>query len=107
MDLGNPPGKQHSYGDAINWESLLQNTDDEKDLCLVTDDGDYRSVLNDERLNEYLLREWKEDKKGELKFYRRLSAFFKDNYPDIELRRQRRKPSSRSSPPAGHSPERI
>lgn len=84
MDVGNPPGKDRSLGDAINWESLLQAAKDE-DLYLITDDKDYCSPLNEERFSEYLAREWADRKKSEVKFYKRLSAFFKEQFPDIKL----------------------
>ena len=32
---GNPPGKESSIGDAINWEGLLSEIDDSKDIYFV------------------------------------------------------------------------
>ncbi|WP_264543045.1 MULTISPECIES: PIN domain-containing protein [Flavobacterium] len=61
-DIGNPPGKDKSYGDAINWESLLEDASDYEDLFFISDDKDYYSKLNDKKFNEYLLKEWKEKK---------------------------------------------
>ena len=44
-DVGNPPGKKDSLGDAINWEWLLEQEiefwDDE--LIIISADGDYES----------------------------------------------------------------
>jgi hypothetical protein len=40
LDLGNPPGKDASYGDAVNWESLLDVVPDGEDLLFVTGDLD-------------------------------------------------------------------
>src|SRR5258708_10453321 len=37
MKLGNPPGKDGSHGDAINWETLLAQMP-KQDLFLITDD---------------------------------------------------------------------
>lgn len=84
-DIGNPPGKDKSYGDAINWESLLENVPEHQDLYFISDDKDYYSKLNDKNFNDYLLKEWKEKKSSELYYFRRLTDFFKEHYPDIEI----------------------
>lgn len=39
--LGNPPGKRGSLGDALNWEALLEATDPGEPLHFVTDDNDF------------------------------------------------------------------
>lgn len=85
MDVRNPPGKDGSLGDAINWEALLESVPDEEKLYLVADDKDYYSVLDDSKLKEFLIDEWQETKNEEVQFYRRLSQFFKEHYPDIKL----------------------
>lgn len=85
MSVGNPPGKRGSLGDAINWEALLENVPDEEDLYLIADDRDYFSVLDENRPKEFLIREWKEKKKADVFFYRRLAPFFKEHYPEIKL----------------------
>jgi hypothetical protein len=59
IEVGNPPGKKGSLGDALNWESLLRNVPEGEDLYLVADDQDYRGSLNDVDLHPYLAREWK------------------------------------------------
>ncbi len=84
-DIGNPPGKDKSYGDAINWESLLEKVPNNFDLYFISDDKDYYSKLNEKKFNEYLLKEWKEKKESELHYFRRLTEFFKKHYPDIEI----------------------
>jgi hypothetical protein len=85
MSVGNPPGKNGSLGDAINWEALLESVPDGEDLYLVADDRDYFSVLDENKPKEFLIREWKEKKAADILFYRRLAPFFKDHYPDIKL----------------------
>jgi predicted nucleic acid-binding protein len=85
MDLGNPPGKDGSLGDALNWELLLQHVPKKQDLNLVSDDRDFASPLDEEELNQFLSREWKAAKEGEVFLYKRLSLFFKDEFPDIKL----------------------
>jgi hypothetical protein len=84
MEIGNPPGKEGSLGDAISWEALLAECPEE-DLFFVTDDRDYVSVLNESMLKEFLLNEWKASRNSNLVLYRRLSSFFKDKFPDIKL----------------------
>ncbi len=84
-DVGNPPGKDKSYGDAINWESLLEEAPNDFDLYFISDDKDYYSKLNDKKFNEYLLKEWKTKKNSDLHYFRRLTEFFKQYYPDIEI----------------------
>lgn len=85
MILGNPPGKNNSYGDAINWEALLEHVPAGEGLYFVADDSDYFSVLNENKLKDFLEHEWCDKKKSEIIIYRRLSQFFKEHYPDIKL----------------------
>jgi len=85
MDIRNPPGKDGSLGDAINWEALLESVEDNQKLYLIADDKDYYSVLDGNKLKEFLSDEWKEKKSEVVVFYRRLSQFFKEHYPDIKL----------------------
>lgn len=85
MTIGNPPGKNGSFGDAINWETVLENVVDESDIHFVADDKDYYSVLDNNAFNEFLLKEWKDTKSSNLYCYRRLSTFFKEHFPEIKL----------------------
>lgn len=85
MAIGNPPGKSGSLGDAINWESLIEKLPNENDLYFITDDKDYYSTLSSDAFNNFLLKEWKEKKDSELIYYKKLSDFFKENFPDINL----------------------
>lgn len=84
-DIGNPPGKRDSLGDAINWEILLTAVPEGELLYFVTDDKDYYSPIDDQRFNAFLLDEWVNRKNSELVPYRRISSFFKDHYPAIKL----------------------
>ena len=85
MAIGSPPGKQGSLGDAINWEVLLGVCREGEALYFVTDDKDYRSPLDENRFDAFLLDEWAKKKSSNLFFYNRLSAFFKEQFPDIKL----------------------
>lgn len=85
MDVRNPPGKDGSLGDAINWEGLLGSVSNNQKLYLIADDKDYYSVLDENKLKDYLADEWLDRKSENVVFYRRLSQFFKEHYPAIKL----------------------
>jgi predicted nucleic acid-binding protein len=82
---GNPPGKEASLGDSINWECLLATIESETDVHLVSEDKDYRSQLSPTDLNEFLDHEWREQKKSKIHFYTKISDFFKANFPAIKI----------------------
>ena len=84
-DLGNPPGKDDSYGDAVNWESLLADVPNGEDLVLVTADLDYMSKLDRVVLDEFLRTEWETKKCSQITAHASLTALFKKHYPDIRL----------------------
>lgn len=84
-DCGNPPGKSGSLGDEINWEALLFALPESEPVYIVTDDKDYSSDLDPDKVNPFLLYEWSERKESELFFYRTLSEFFNDKYPNIHF----------------------
>ncbi len=77
---GNPPGKNNSYGDCINWLILLENVDNGKELILITVDKDFISNLNDDNINSFLKKEWKKKKKSNIKLYKSLSRFFREEF---------------------------
>jgi len=84
--LGNPPGRNNSLGDSINWELLLKNVPNQTDLHLVTvDKKDYTSKIDNTRLAEFLNREWKEKKNSTIHYYTQLSDFLSREFPDIKL----------------------
>jgi hypothetical protein len=84
-DLGNPPGKDGSLGDAVIWEALLGAVPQRADLHFITDDKDYCSALNEDAFSGFLSNEWQQKKKSKLVFYKRISVFFKEYFPDIKL----------------------
>jgi hypothetical protein len=85
MAVGNPPGKNNSLGDAINWECLLTEIPVGEDIFFITGDKDYCSALNDEEFSNFLLDEWYASKKSKIHFYKRLSGFCKEQFPEITL----------------------
>lgn len=84
-DLGNPPGKNKSYGDSLNWESLLKTIEYGNDLYFIADDKDYFCEIENSKFNTFLAKEWNKKKGSTIKFYKTLSDFFKDIFPDIKL----------------------
>lgn len=85
VELGNPPGKRGGLGDAVNWEWLLNHAPNGEKLIIVSIDGDFESVLVQEKVKEYLFREWKKRKGAEIDLYKSLPKFLKDHFPDIKL----------------------
>jgi predicted nucleic acid-binding protein len=84
-EKGDPPGKPGSLGDALIWESLLAAVPKREQLHFVTDDRDYVSALNETHFSHFLLQEWRKERKADLEFYARLSHFFKEHFPEIQL----------------------
>tara|TARA_R110001606_G_scaffold395393_1_gene567609 strand:+ start:1664 stop:2659 length:996 start_codon:yes stop_codon:yes gene_type:complete len=91
-DLGNPPGKKGSYGDALNWESLLTKIEVFDNFFFISDDGDYFSEFDKNLFNSFLIKEWEEKMPlTDFKSYKSLSGFLKDNYPTITIESENRK----------------
>ena len=84
-DIGNPPGKDKKYGDAINWETLLLNVPDGEDLYFVSSDKDYASLFNEKQFHPFLENEWTKKKSSKIIFFKSLVDFLKMHVQDIEL----------------------
>lgn len=87
-NIGNPPGKENKYGDAINWLALLQAIPDGEDLFFIGADGDFQSILDKDRFNQFLLDEWKEQKCSDLFFFKSLTEFFNTHVKVIQLKNE-------------------
>jgi predicted nucleic acid-binding protein len=85
FDLGRPPGKNKSYGDAINWECLKTTVPDGEELFFITDDSDFLSDVNNNNFNPYLLNEWRSNKGSTLSLFKNLTGFFREKFPEIQL----------------------
>lgn len=83
--IGNPPGKDNKYGDAINWECLLDIIPEGKDLYFISADKDYRSLVSDGDMNPFLVHEWTKKKKSNIYFYSNLVSFLKEHVTEIQL----------------------
>lgn len=89
--IGNPPGKDNKYGDAINWECLLQSVPDGTDLYFISSDKDYASVINDKQFNLFLDREWQAKKGSSIFFYKSLVSFLNEHFSEIKLQTEQAK----------------
>ena len=81
--IGNPPGKNGSIGDAINWTVLLQSVPNDEPLHIISEDGDYYSCINEDAVHPFLEEEWKKKKNSSLFVYRTLSAFMKEHFDGV------------------------
>lgn len=91
VELGNPPGKRGSIGDALNWEALLSEVPTGETLSLISGDSDFASPLAKEHLRDFLRQEWSDRKNSELHFYRTLSTFFSKQSANINLKTETEK----------------
>ena len=85
MDIGNPPGKRGSIGDAINWLLLLQAVPNGQDLHIISEDGDFYSALDETAINPFLEEEWRQKKGSSVRVYRTLSEFMKEHFDGVAL----------------------
>lgn len=84
-DLRTPPGKNNSLGDAINWEGLLEKIPEDQNICLISEDGDFASPLEPDRLSDFLSEEWLAKKKSKAVLYKRLSQFLSVEFPGAKV----------------------
>lgn len=89
--IGNPPGKDNKYGDAINWECLLSCVPDGEDLYFISADKDYKSIMSDDNFNPFLKEEWLTKKGSEIVFYKNLITFLNEHIKDIKLKTEEEK----------------
>ncbi len=85
MEIGNPPGKNGSIGDAINWILLLHNVPSGENMYLITEDSDFYSSIDESEINPFLLSEWKAAKNSAVRGYRSLRDFIKDHFDGIQI----------------------
>ena len=90
-NIGNPPGKDKKYGDAINWETLLASVPEGEDLFFISADRDYASVYDDKEFNPFLKREWENKKHSKIIFFKSLVDFLKKHFKEIELKTEAEK----------------
>lgn len=83
VSRGNPPGKNGSVGDALNWEILLEKVPEGNDVHIVSADGDFYSNLNEHRPNDFLVKEWESRKDANVFVYHALSEFTKEHFDGV------------------------
>lgn len=83
MDVGNPPGKNSSIGDAINWLTLLRTVPEGENIHIISADGDFFSQIDDKRAHPFLGKEWAKNKKSTMRVYRTLSAFLGEHFDGV------------------------
>lgn len=92
FELGNPPGKRRSYGDAINWITLIKKIPDKQNLYFIAVDKDfesniasYLSELDKNKFSLFLRKEWKTKKNSEIIFYKSIAGFIKEVFPEAGI----------------------
>ena len=90
-NVGNPPGKDNKYGDAINWETLLASVPDGEDLYFISNDNDYSSSIDVKRFHPYLMEEWQQKKNSKIIYFKSLVEFLSEHIKDIKLRAEQQK----------------
>lgn len=88
---GNPPGKNNSFGDAINWECLLETVPESEDLFFISADKDYASVIDTSKFNLFLREEWRQRKNAKIIFFTSLVSFLKEHFADIKILEEQEK----------------
>ena len=84
-DIGNPPGKNGSYGDAINWEILLVEVPGKEDLYFIGRDKDYVSTIDENDFSDFLKDEWESNKDSKIYYYNYLSKFLKEQFAGAKI----------------------
>ena len=92
--LGNPPGKDGKFGDAVNWMCLLTNVPQKNDLYFVSSDRDYASPLAKDKFNVFLRREWETKKQSKIHFFKNLQSFLSAHIKEIKLNIEEKKNST-------------
>jgi len=82
---GNPPGKDNKYGDAINWECLLDVVPNDHDLYFISADKDYCSSVSPDKMHPFLIKEWKQLKNSNIYFYSTIKNFQQITYDLKEI----------------------
>lgn len=85
MDLGNPPGKAGSIGDAINWTILLEVVPNKETIHIISEDGDFYSPLDEKVIDPFLEEEWQKRKGSSIRIYRTLGEFIQEHFDGVQL----------------------
>jgi len=83
MSLGNPPGKNGSIGDAVNWIVLLDSVPQNENIHIISEDGDFYSIINEKMVCPFLSEDWSTIKDSEVFVYRSLSEFMAEHFDGV------------------------
>lgn len=89
--IGNPPGKDNSNGDSINWECLLHYVPEGEDIYIISADRDYCSILFKNSFNPFLTDEWERTKHSKVFFFKNLVSFLNEHVKGIQLKTEKEK----------------
>ena len=64
---------------------MLETVPPRQRVAIVTDDGDFRSKIHNEKINPFLKEEWTAAKDVAPEFYRSPSDFFVRNVPEVRF----------------------
>lgn len=86
-ELGNPPGKRSSIGDAIHWVDVLARAGSSIKFNIVSNDADFASPLDEKSISSFLYKEWQEinGDYSEVFLFRSLSDYLARHHPEIVL----------------------
>ncbi|HCX3503543.1 TPA: DUF4935 domain-containing protein, partial [Legionella pneumophila] len=85
LDLNNPPGKNNQLGDRIHWEAMLSGIKHGHKLIIISNDGDFFSLIKIDQINPVLSQEWEKSKDSSVEIFRSLTDFLKVYLPEFEL----------------------
>lgn len=83
-DLGNPPGKNDSLGDQVNWEALLEGVPAKSPLSIISIDGDFSLKKGSSKIKQYLKDEWFEKKGATVNLYIDLKGYLSNEFPEFK-----------------------
>src|SRR5262249_36177359 len=84
-ERADPPGKEDSFGDRLNWELLLRHVDFFSDIHVVSKDSDYASLIDTTKPHPVLTKEWEGQKGAHLILHTELRTFLATHFPDIKV----------------------
>ena len=82
VELGRPPGKGASIGDALSWETLLRQAPTGTDLVVITADSDFVSPLGGS-LSQYLADEWSARVEGTARRFAKFEDYIRSERPEV------------------------
>ena len=85
LALNNPPGKSNQLCDRIHWELLLHGIEKNHNLIIISNDKDFYSLIETNKINPFLFNEWEKAKESSIEIFKTLTDFLKSYLPEFEL----------------------